>query len=261
MSFDPISYAMGKADGGGGTDTSDATITGGEQLLEGVTAYGASGKITGAVPMMSATDVTVSDNVVTVPPGGYAEQVQKTVGTAIAAQTIAPTASDQTMPAGYYLAGAQTVEGVVCTNLTAANIKDGVVVKIGTATDDDSVTSVTGEYQGGGGSPTLVTSAAGFSSALGGFVSAETFASIPQAVFGTMSSGFVETTLPYRWFACLRYLNGSGHVYACTAQSSGAYGTSSNITAVELTNDGKLLIKVSFSSTWNDKWIYLTCLM
>ena len=43
-----------------------------------------------------------------------------------------------------------TVEGVVCTNLTAANIVSGVTVKIGTASDDDSVTSVTGTASGGG---------------------------------------------------------------------------------------------------------------
>lgn len=39
-----------------------------------------------------------------------------------------------------------TVEGVVCSNLSAGNIKSGVTVKVGTATDDDSVTSVTGTY-------------------------------------------------------------------------------------------------------------------
>lgn len=71
--------------------------------------------------------------------------------TAQAAQTITPTTSDQTIASGKFLTGAQTIEGIVCTNLTAANIADGVTVKIGTATDDDSVASVTGTHQGGGG--------------------------------------------------------------------------------------------------------------
>ena len=66
-----------------------------------------------------------------------------------AAQTITPTTTDQTIASGKYLTGTQTIEGIVCTNLTAANIANGVTVKIGTATDDDSVASVTGTLQGG----------------------------------------------------------------------------------------------------------------
>ena len=62
-----------------------------------------------------------------------------------AAATITPTSASQTIASGQYLSGAQTIEGVVCTNLIAANIASGVTVKIGTATDDDSVASVTGQ--------------------------------------------------------------------------------------------------------------------
>ena len=68
-----------------------------------------------------------------------------------AAQTITPTGTAQTIAAGKYLVGAQTVEAVVCDNLTAANIVSGVTVKVGTASDDDSVASVTGTASGGGG--------------------------------------------------------------------------------------------------------------
>ena len=69
-----------------------------------------------------------------------------------AAQTITPTSTAQTaVAAGKYTTGATTVEAVVCENLTAANIVSGVTVKIGTATDDDSVASVTGTASGGGG--------------------------------------------------------------------------------------------------------------
>lgn len=71
-----------------------------------------------------------------------------------AAQTITPTTTNQTIASGKYLTGTQTIEGIVCTNLTAENIADGVTVKIGTATDDDSVASVTGTHQGGGGAST-----------------------------------------------------------------------------------------------------------
>ena len=65
------------------------------------------------------------------------------------AQTIHPSTSDQSIAASRYLTGAQTIKGVTTTNLTAANIKSGVVVKVGDSTDDDCVTSVTGTYSGG----------------------------------------------------------------------------------------------------------------
>ena len=68
-----------------------------------------------------------------------------------AAQTIHPSTTDQTIASGKYLTGAQTVKGVLLTNLSAENIKKDVVVKVGDSTDDDCVTSVTGTYEGGGG--------------------------------------------------------------------------------------------------------------
>ena len=61
-----------------------------------------------------------------------------------AAATYTPSNSSQSIAGGQYLSGAQTIEAVVCTNLSAENIKSGVTVKVGTATDDDSVTSVIG---------------------------------------------------------------------------------------------------------------------
>lgn len=60
------------------------------------------------------------------------------------AATYTPSGTAQTIAAQQYLSGAQTIEAVVCANLSAANIKNGVTVKVGTATDDDSVTSVQG---------------------------------------------------------------------------------------------------------------------
>jgi len=66
-----------------------------------------------------------------------------------AAATYHPSASDQTISASQYLTGAQTIKGVSITNLSAANIKSGVTIKVGDSTDDDCVTSVTGTYSGG----------------------------------------------------------------------------------------------------------------
>ena len=71
------------------------------------------------------------------------------------AQTIYPSASDQSIASGKYLTGAQTIKGVTYTNLTAGNIKKDVVVKIGDSADDDRIVSVTGTYEGGGGGISL----------------------------------------------------------------------------------------------------------
>ena len=65
--------------------------------------------------------------------------------------TITPTGSQQvntpTSPKNGYTQ--VTTEAVVCQNLTAANIAKDVVVKVGTATDDDSVIEVVGTHEGG----------------------------------------------------------------------------------------------------------------
>lgn len=68
------------------------------------------------------------------------------------ATTYHPSSTDQTVASGTYTTGTQTFKAVTTSNLTADNIKSGVVVKVGDSTDDDCVASVTGTYTGGGGS-------------------------------------------------------------------------------------------------------------
>ena len=55
-----------------------------------------------------------------------------------------PSTSDQTIAADQYLAGAQVIKAVVVSNLQAAYIAQGVVVKVGSEADDDCIASVTG---------------------------------------------------------------------------------------------------------------------
>ena len=68
------------------------------------------------------------------------------------ATTYHPSTSDQTIASGTYTTATHTIKAVTLENLTADNIKSGVVVKVGDSTDDDCVTAVTGTYSGGGGS-------------------------------------------------------------------------------------------------------------
>lgn len=84
---------------GGGTakfmDTADATLDNGNKMLANTTAYANGVKYTGSIASK-------------------------------AAQTYTPTTSDQTISAGQYLSGAQTVKGDV--NLVAGNIISGATI-------------------------------------------------------------------------------------------------------------------------------------
>lgn len=68
-----------------------------------------------------------------------------------AAQTIYPSATDQSIASGRYLTGAQTIKAVTTSNITAENIKNGVTITVGDSADADRILSVTGTYSGGGG--------------------------------------------------------------------------------------------------------------
>lgn len=81
--------------GSGGTDTSDATLADGSQMLSPYTAYSKGKKITGTIPSKAAA-------------------------------TITPGNTDQVIESGQYLSGKQTVKGDA--NLLPENIKSGVSI-------------------------------------------------------------------------------------------------------------------------------------
>lgn len=65
-----------------------------------------------------------------------------------AAATYNTSATDQTISSGQYLNGAQTIKAVTTSNISAENIKDGVVVKVGDANSAGRIKNVTGTYKG-----------------------------------------------------------------------------------------------------------------
>lgn len=84
---------------------------------------------------------TVTDNVVTIPAGKIEENTEVTVGTAKAAKSYTPTTKNQTIAAGTYLTGTQTIKGDA--DLVAGNIKTGVSIfnVTGTFTSDADATA------------------------------------------------------------------------------------------------------------------------
>lgn len=63
-----------------------------------------------------------------------------------AAATYNTSKTDQSVASGQYLSGAQTIKAVTTSNLSAGNIKKGVVVKVGDANDADRIVNITGSY-------------------------------------------------------------------------------------------------------------------
>lgn len=122
--------------GSSGIDTSDATIQSGEQMLDGVTAYGPNGKVIGSIKSQGAQTITPSESVQEIPAGKYLSGKQTIaaipsgyVGSGVTkkpAASYTPGTSDQVIAAGQYLDGAQTVKGDA--NLKPENIMSGVSI-------------------------------------------------------------------------------------------------------------------------------------
>ena len=63
-----------------------------------------------------------------------------------AAATYNTSTSDQTIAAGQYLTGAQTIKAVTTANISAANIKTGVTITVGDANSSTRIANVAGTY-------------------------------------------------------------------------------------------------------------------
>ena len=137
-----------KAVASGSATTPATTITANPSI-----SVSSSGLITASVSASQSVTPTVSAGYVSSGTAGTVSVSGSNTSqlTAQAAQTIHPSTTDQTIASGKYLTGTQTILGVLLSNLSAGNIKKDVVVKIGDSADDDCVASVTGTYEGGGG--------------------------------------------------------------------------------------------------------------
>ena len=159
-----------------------------------------------------------------------------------AAQTIYPSASDQTITGSKYLTGTQTIKGVTTTNLTADNIKSGVTVQIGDSADSDRVASVTGTYTGGGGTSKNVqvlqstsrTNSSSLTKVLGDLTVSKT---------GTYdvywSGGRTNTSTSYTWGTRL-YVDGTGYGTENTTWTNNCQ--SNHLSSVSLTANQKLSV-------------------
>ena len=72
--------------------------------------------------------------------------VEATTVTTKAATTYNTSTSDQTIAAGTYLTGAQTIKAVTTSGIDATNIKDGAVIKVGDANSATRIKNVTGTF-------------------------------------------------------------------------------------------------------------------
>lgn len=79
--------------------------------------------------------------------------------TSKAAATYYPSTTDQTIASQRWLVGAQTIKSVTTSNLTAENIAEGVVVKVGDTNNASRITQVTGTHRGGTKHTAIITKA------------------------------------------------------------------------------------------------------
>lgn len=125
-------------------------------MLAGVTAHsGAGARITGNIASKTNSDVTSMFEIVTIPAGYYASDIEYEFPEGRLSNPFIDisnsgliTATSGVQTDGYISKGDMTTNSVQLTtsNLIAANIASGVTVKVGDTTDDDRIVNITGTY-------------------------------------------------------------------------------------------------------------------
>ena len=129
-------------------DTSDATVTGGGQILSGYTAYSNGTKYTGSIATKSSSDLTASGATVTAPAGYYASAASKAIASGSVttpATTISVTPTISISSGGLITAtvsGSQSVTPTVSAGYVSAGTA-GTVSVSGSETEQMTVKAAT----------------------------------------------------------------------------------------------------------------------
>ena len=140
---------------GSSTVSSGQTAATASKIVSGYSAFVDGVEVEGSIA--SKINLTASTaagaHTVTAEAGYYASDARRVYPT-IQTKTWYPTTSSQTFPPSdgnmYMINGTQTIAAVATSNLTAANIKAGVTVKVGDSADDDRIAGVTGTFTSDG---------------------------------------------------------------------------------------------------------------
>jgi len=150
-----------------GSFTDASTVSSGQtaaaagQILDGYSAFVDGAEVQGSIasddtPTPSIT-VNASTGLITatnsgtvtgyyIPAGSSAKSATEQLTTLAATNYNASNDGDRTIAAGQYLTGAQTIRGVVYSNITAANIKSGTRVTLGDTGSATRLLNVTGTF-------------------------------------------------------------------------------------------------------------------
>ena len=129
----------------GGTNTNDATLTSGTQMLQGITAYSKGTKYTGTIPSKASADITVTANTVKIPAGYYSTANTKTVAETTVATPAISISSDGLITAS----SAQTAGYVAAKTTTATKQLTAQSAKTITPSSSAQVAVGVGKYTTG----------------------------------------------------------------------------------------------------------------
>lgn len=186
MANNPYVNKVQKADGTVLIDLTRDTVAAESMLSGVTAHRASGESITGNIANKSSSDLSVSGDTVTVPAGYYASQATASVdagSTTVAEPTIDSSTgivtaeatvtagyqsagtesntlqlttqgattynvstSERSISAGTYLTGNQTIRAVTTSNISAANIRDGITITVGDAGSSTRIKNVTGTY-------------------------------------------------------------------------------------------------------------------
>ena len=137
------STSVSKAIGAGTATTPGTTITANPTIT-----VNANGLITATATASSSITPTVSAGYVAAGTAGTVSVTGTKTSqlTSKAAATYNTSTANQTIASAQYLTGIQTIRGVTTSNISAANIKTGVTIKVGDSADDDRIAGVAGTF-------------------------------------------------------------------------------------------------------------------